>query len=138
MSPPRTAGSIPPWSGSSAGTLIRPVLQHVVEKAVFFVPQALAFQAAVAHGMGDVEEVLPELAGNVLIAGFVFPQLHGNGQQVQGVHCHPTGSIGLFEVATGRQRGAAIEDADIVQPEEAALDRKSTRLNSSHSSISYA
>src|SRR2546430_10905371 len=39
------------------------------------------------------------------------------------------------EIAAGRVRREAGRDADA---EDAALDRKSTRLNSSHSQISYA
>ena len=49
-------------------------------------------------------------------------QLEGDGQHVQAEHAHPGGAVGLLEVAAGRQRRAAVEDADVVQPEEAALE----------------
>ena len=45
-------------------------VQHVVEEAVLVVPQVVAMpamQPAAAHGVGDVEEVLPELARDVLV-----------------------------------------------------------------------
>src|SRR2546429_6222588 len=55
---------------------------------------------------------------------------------------HPGRAVRLLQVAAGRKRGAAVEDADVVETEEASfehvLDRKSTRLNSSHGYISYA
>ena len=35
---------------------------------------------------------------------------------------HPGGAVGLLEVAAGRQRRAAVEDADVVEAEEAALE----------------
>ena len=37
------------------------------------------------------------------------------------VHRHPAGAVGLLDVAAGGQRRAAVEDADIVQAQEAAL-----------------
>ena len=40
---------------------------------------------------------------------------------LQAIHPHPTGRIGLLDGAATRQHRAAVEDADVVQPEEAAL-----------------
>ena len=42
-------------------------VQHVVEEAVLLIPQARAVVAEMVHGVGDVEEVLPELAGDVFV-----------------------------------------------------------------------
>ncbi len=97
-------------------------LQHVVEEAILFVPQSHAVVAAMAHGVGDVEEVFPELAGHVFVARLFFRQFQRDGQQIQGVHRHPTGAVGLFDVAAGGQRRAAVEHADVVQTQEAALE----------------
>ncbi len=44
-------------------------LQHVVEEPVFLIPQSHAIVAAVAHRVRDVNEMLPEFAGDVFIAG---------------------------------------------------------------------
>jgi hypothetical protein len=39
-----------------------------------------------------------------------------------GVERHPGGAVGLVEVPAGRQRRAAIEHADVVEAEKAALE----------------
>ena len=38
------------------------------------------------------------------------------------VHAHPARAVRLLEPAAGRQRRAAVEDADVVEPEEAAFE----------------
>ena len=43
-------------------------------------------------------------------------------QHRQAVHGHPSGAVGLFDVAAGGQRLAAVEDADVVEPQEAAFE----------------
>src|SRR6059058_296777 len=50
-------------------------MQYVVEKSVFAVPHRVHTVAAMAHGVGDVEEVLPELAGDVFIDGIFAGEL---------------------------------------------------------------
>jgi len=39
----------------------------------------------------------------------------------QAVHRHPARAVGLVQVTAGRQLGAAVEDADVVEPQKAAL-----------------
>src|SRR3984893_7776090 len=75
-----------------------------------------------AHGMSDADEVLPELAGNVFEARVFFCQLECDGKDVERIHRHPTGTVRLFDVAAGRQRGAAVEQADVVQAKKSALE----------------
>ena len=97
-------------------------VQDVVVEAIRLVPQADALVAHVVHGVGDVDEVLEELGGDVLVRR-VFPgQLQRDGQHVQAVHAHPGGAVGLLDVPAGRQRGRAVEHADVVEAEEAALE----------------
>ena len=79
-------------------------VEHVVEEAVLFVPQPVAVVAHVVHGLGDVEEVLEELAGDVLVGGVVARQFQRDGQHVQAVHGHPAGAVGLLDDAAGGQR----------------------------------
>ena len=43
-------------------------------------------------------------------------------QHVLAEEGHPGRAVRLLEVAAGRQRGAAVEDADVVEAEEAALE----------------
>ena len=75
-----------------------------------------------AHGVGNVDKVLPEFAGNVFVGVVFFCKLHRDCQQIQRVHCHPTGAVGLLDVSAGRKRSAAVEHSDIVQSEKAALE----------------
>jgi hypothetical protein len=56
------------------------------------------------------------------VDGVVDGQLDGDLQHVLAVQRHPRGAVGLVEVAAGGQRGAAVEDADVVEAEEAALE----------------
>ena len=48
-------------------------------------------------------------------------QFHGDSHQVQAVHCHPGRTICLRNGSAGRQRGAAIKNADVIQAKESAL-----------------
>src|ERR1700721_4343851 len=96
-------------------------LQHVVKESVGLVPQSHSIGAEMVHGVGNVDEVLPEFAGDVFVRGILRGELHGDGQQVQCVHGHPTGAVGLLDVAAGGQRVAAVEDSNIIEAEKTAL-----------------
>ena len=74
-----------------------------------------------AHGVGDIDEVLPEFAGHIFVSRILLGQFQCDRQQVQGVHRHPAGAVGLFDVAAGRQGCAAVEHADVVEPQKSAL-----------------
>src|SRR6516162_232128 len=93
-------------------------MEHVVVEAVFFVPQFNAFSTSVIHSVRYVDEVLEELAGDTFI-GWILPrEFQRNGQHVQAIHAHPTGSVRLLEMPTGRKGRGAIEDPNIVKPQE--------------------
>ena len=66
--------------------------------------------------------MLEELGRDVLVDVIVLRELQRDAHQVQAVHRHPAGAVRLVDVAAGRQRRAAIEDADVVQAEKAALE----------------
>ena len=91
--------------------------QRVVEEAVVLVPEPER-----VHRVGDVHEVLEELARHVLVARVVPAELHGDLQQVETVHRHPARPVGLLEKAAGRQLRAAVEDPDVVEAEKSALE----------------
>ena len=97
-------------------------VQHVVEEAVLLVPQLDAFAGDVVHRARDVDEVLEELRGDVLVGRILARQLERDGQHVEAVHRHPRGAVGLLDRSARRQRRAAIEHADVVEAEEAALE----------------
>src|SRR5438046_10358104 len=75
-----------------------------------------------AHGVGDVEEVLPEFAGDIFIHRIFTGEFQSDGQHVERVHGHPGRAVGLFDVALGRERRAAVEAATVVEPQEAARE----------------
>ena len=96
-------------------------MEHVVEELVLLIPQAHAFIADVRHRLGDMQKVLEEFGRDVFIDMVVAGELERDTHQIERVHRHPAGAIGLIDVAAGRQLGAAIEDPDIIEAEEAAL-----------------
>ena len=97
--------------------------EHVVEEAVLVVPHLVVGLADLVHGAGDPEEMLDELQGQVLVAGVARPEDQGQLEHVLAEQGHPGRAVGLLEVAAGRQRGAAVEDPDVVEAEEPAFEQ---------------
>src|SRR5215467_6673778 len=96
-------------------------MQHVVEKAILLVPHSGAVATEMIDGIRDIQEVLPELAGHVFVSRIFTRQLHRDRQQVQTIHRHPTSAVGLLNMTSRWQGRAAVEDADVVEPEEPTL-----------------
>ena len=98
------------------------MLDLVVVKAVGVVPKAGAAEGV--HGVGDLDEVLEELGGHVLVGGVgaraVAGQFERDAQHGQAIEGHPGGAVGLLQGPAVRERLRAIEDADVVEAEEAA------------------
>ena len=97
-------------------------VQLVIVELVLLVPQPDLGPGDVGHRLGDEEEVLEELGGDVLVDMVVHRQLEGDLHQVEQVHRHPGGAVGLVDVAASGQRGGAVEDLDIVEAQEATLE----------------
>src|SRR4029453_19001558 len=72
--------------------------------------------------VGDVDEVLPKLARDVLVRGVLDRQLESHAEQIQAVHRHPARAVGLPQDPSGRKLHVAVEETDVVEPEEAALE----------------
>ena len=68
-----------------------------------------------------------ELERHVRVVRIGHRQLRGDFEHVLAEQRHPGGAVGLFQVAAGRQRRAAIEHADVVQAQEAALEDVASR-----------
>ncbi len=66
--------------------------------------------------------MLEELVGDVLVALVLASELEGDLEQVQAVHAHPARRVGLLEDVPAGERRRAVEDADVVEAEEAALE----------------
>ena len=92
----------------------------IVVEAVFLVPEPVTAEGV--DGIGDVDEVLEELGGDVLVGGAVQGQFDGHGEHEQAVGSHPCGAVGLVEVPSARQGTGAVKHPDIVEPEESAAE----------------
>src|SRR5208337_3711668 len=57
------------------------------------------------------------------IRAVVRSELEGDLEHVLTEKRDPRGAVGLLQMAAGRQRRAAVKDADIVQPKKAALEQ---------------
>ena len=66
--------------------------------------------------------MLDELEHHALVGAVVGCELDRTLQHVLAEEGHPRRAVRLLEVAAGGKRGAAIENADVVQAEEAALE----------------
>src|SRR5580692_470395 len=71
--------------------------------------------------------MLRKLGGHLRVSRPFERQLHCNLQHVLAEQHHPRSAIRLLQVSTSRQRCAAIKYPNIVQPEEATLERVFTR-----------
>ena len=89
----------------------------VVEEAVLLAPE----RAAVDRDR-DPLEVRDELQRHVAVRGVVPRQLDGDLQHPLAVEGHPGRAVRLLERPAARQRRRAVEDPDVVEPEEAALE----------------
>src|SRR5215472_4498599 len=96
-------------------------MQYVVEELVLFVPQRDPFSRDVIERLGNVEEVLEKFGGDVLVRAVLPRYFQSDHEHVQAVHAHPGGPIRLLKVSTGGQRRAAVENTNVVQPQETAL-----------------
>ena len=84
-------------------------MQHIVIKAILLVPQSNVLGTNPVRRVGDVDEVLPEFTGHVLVSCVLAGQLERNRQQIQAIHRHPTRAVRLLEMTAAGQRLTAIE-----------------------------
>ena len=96
--------------------------QHVVEEAVLLVPHFVVVLAHPVHRAGDGQRVLEELLDELLVERLVQRELDRDAQHLLAEEHHPRRAVGLVEVAAGGQRRRAVEHADVVEPEKAALE----------------
>ena len=94
--------------------------KDVVVETILLVPHAV--RAGPVHRAADPKELLHELRRQVLIGRIALRQLHADFEHVLTEQRHPGRPVGLFEIAPGRQRRAAVEDANVVEAQEAALE----------------
>ena len=97
-------------------------VEHVVEEAVLVVPEPDAVVADVVIAWRCGGSARRTCVATSSYAGSSQASSSAMREHVQAVHRHPARAVGLLEVAAGRQRRAAVEDADVVEAEEAALE----------------
>ena len=95
--------------------------KDVVVETILLVPHAV--WADTVHRVANPEEMLHELRRQVLIGWIALHQLDADFEHVLTEQRHPCGRVGLFEIAPSRQRRAAIEDANVVEAQEAAFEK---------------
>src|SRR5579863_2898956 len=59
---------------------------------------------------------------HVFEVGIVSCQLDADFKHVLAEQCHPSSAVSLLQVAPGGQWGAAVENADVVEPQKAPLE----------------
>src|SRR6185312_12725344 len=71
----------------------------------------------------DRDEVLEELQREIGVRALFFRELARHREHRLAVERHPRGRVGLDQLAAAGQRLAAIEHADVVEPEEPAAEQ---------------
>jgi hypothetical protein len=66
--------------------------------------------------------MLPEFARDILVSVVHDRQLERDRTHVQAIHRHPARAVRLRQSPAARQRLRPVKDADVVEPEEAALE----------------
>ena len=103
-----------------AGTVGHP--HHVVVEAILLVPQVRVAVWRV-HRDRDPCEMGDKLEGHVEVHRIVLGELGRDLEHPLAVERHPGGSVGLLESAAPGQRRRSIEDPDVVEAEESALEQ---------------
>ena len=97
-------------------------MQHIVVKFILLVPEPDSLAAEIVHRAGDPEEMLEEFGRDIFVNRILARELERDAHHVQAKHSHPAGAVALLEMAAVGQRRAPIEDADVIEPEKAALE----------------
>src|SRR5262245_32165203 len=95
--------------------------QHIVEEPVLLIPHARIL-THMNHRRGNPQEMFGELDGHVYIGRIGHGAFRDDLEHVQTEQPHPSSAVRLLQVPTGRQWRTAVEDADVVQAQEAPLE----------------
>src|SRR5205823_13009625 len=61
-----------------------------------------------------------ELRGHVFVYRIGLREFQRHGKHGEAIKSHPRGAVRLLEKSAGRQRFRAVENADVIEPEETA------------------
>ena len=95
---------------------------QVLEEAGVGIPQRHPAVGMAADGVGDGEELLVGLHGDVLVVPVFGRQFERHHRHVEREHRHPAGGVGLLQAVARRQRLRPVDDRDVVEAEEAAFE----------------
>ena len=94
--------------------------EQVVVEAILFVPHAVL--TGLVHAGGDIVEMFRKLQDHLFVDGIMDGEFDCEFQHVLAEEGHPGGAVRLLQVAARGERGAAVEDADVVEAEKAPLE----------------
>src|SRR5215469_18616351 len=97
-------------------------MQEIVEESVPLIPHRFLVWPDAIHGVSDPGKVLKETEGHFFVHRVVFRESHSDFQHAQTIEGHPGCAVSLIEISAGRQRCTAVENADVVEPEESARE----------------
>src|SRR5215469_8939481 len=116
------------WQQSHHGTYLQThgiavgEVKQIVEESVRLVPHLVLAPADVVHGVGNPSEMLEKASGEFLIYRIVFRQDQRDFQHALAVECHPCRAVRLVQMTARGQRRTAIEDPDVVEPQESTRE----------------
>src|SRR5215469_2058157 len=97
--------------------------EEVIIETVFLVPHLVVMIANPIHRIGNPDEVFVEPVSHLLINRVVLGEDNGDLEHDLAKQGNPCGAIGLFNSSSGRQLGAAIKHANVVQAEKSSGER---------------
>ena len=95
---------------------------QILEEPGLGIPQRNAAVGMSADGVGDGQELLQRLDGDILVVRILGRQLERHHRHVEGEHRHPAGGVRLLQAVAGRHRLRAVEHRDVVEAEKTALE----------------
>src|SRR5437899_13017951 len=67
--------------------------------------------------------MLEELRGHVFVYWISLREFQRHGKHGEAIKSHPRSAVRLLQKSTGRQRFRAVENADVIEPEETAGEK---------------
>src|SRR4029077_15771134 len=96
--------------------------KQIVKEPVLAVPHRIVSGANPVHRIRNPNEVLEEPEGHFLVHGVVLRKDQRDLQHVLAVKRHPGRTVSLVKVTTGGQFRTAIENADVIEPQESSSE----------------
>src|SRR5215472_5369791 len=94
--------------------------EEVIIETVFFVPHLIVMIAHPIHRVGNPHEVFVEPVSHLLVDRVILGKDNGDLKHDLTKQSNPCGAVGLFNSSPGRQLGAAIKHANVIQAEKSA------------------